>query len=402
MAFLNNSKAYQPLREQRSKYHAFDEKSGLVYTKVVVRAAPMRADWVWKTRGSTAEIAAFRSPGTGSSTLLTMAIRKACLNVVNLTPESLVGLDWQAAKWLWESIVALEIDSLYAWRIFAAAYPDEMNESLKRRYQVIRRPDMVLPDYTKHLCSESFQWITFLTLSHITCSYSDLINLSKFSNLGALTIGHGVEVSSSTYKGIDDSVVRAWSRAAADSGAFSALQVFACRMQLLITRQTFDRLTEFPALALFLVESCSIGPRDKPYAENLGWGYSTGKDLSEVLAESGMRVASWNSTMHACFQKATDIRLATDTSSLTTKIDTLPRLHFAIGKAPIDAVVDVTGDRSLRCFHRAIPRKTAPPLPQPNKKRPLENTVENKTASRKLVRPVKKQKARDFMTEFGF
>ncbi|MCJ1384477.1 hypothetical protein MMC17_007594 [Xylographa soralifera] len=402
MPFLNKGRACRSSREERSKYYAFDEKSGLAYTEVVVRAAPMRADWVWKTRGSTAEIAKFRSPETGSSTLLNMAIRKVCLNVVNMTPESLIGLDWHAGKLLWERIVALQIDSLYAWRMFAAAFPDETNESLKRRYQIIQIPNMVLSDYTKHLHSQSFQWITFLTLSHVTCSYSDLMNLSKFSNLGALTIGHGVEVSNSTSKGIDDRVIRAWARASAESGAFSALQVLACRMQLLITRQTFDRLTEFPTLALFLVEGCSIGPRDRPHAQRLGWRYSTGKDLSEVLVGSGIWAPSWNSTMHACFQKATDICSATDISPLSAKIDTLPRLHFAIGAAPSDAVVDVTGDRSLRCFHRAIPQRIVQSLQQPDIKRPLENVVQNETASRRVVRPWKKQKVGDFMTEFGF
>ena len=276
-----------------------------------------------------------------------------------------------------------------------------MHESLKRRYQVIPNPNMVLSDYTKHLHSPIFQWITFLTLSHVTCSYSDLINLSKFRNLGALTIGHGVEVSGSTYKGIDDSVIRAWARAAVESGAFSTLQVFACRMQLLLTRQSFDRLTEFPALTLFLVEGCSIGPRDRSYAQNLGWRYSTGKDLGEVLVENGIQGASWDSTMHACFQKATDICLNTDPSPLS-KFGTLPRLHFAIGKAPPDAVIDVTGDRSLRCFHRAIPELISQPLQQTNPKRPLENATHNGTTSRRVVRPWKKQKAADFMTEFGF
>ena len=112
MPFLNKSKAYRPSREDRSRSHAFDEKSGLAYTEVVVRAAPMRADWVWKTRGSIAEIAMFRSTETGSSTLLNMTIRKACLNVVNMTPESLIGLDWHAGKLLWERIVALYVQSL--------------------------------------------------------------------------------------------------------------------------------------------------------------------------------------------------------------------------------------------------------------------------------------------------
>ncbi|MCJ1398760.1 hypothetical protein MMC11_001961 [Xylographa trunciseda] len=398
MPFPNRNKAYRPSREERSKLQAFDEKSGLAYTEVVVRAAPMRADWVWKTLGSTADIAAFRSLERGCSTLRNMAIRKACLNVVNMTPESLIGLDWHVGKLLWEKIVAF----LYAWRIFAAAFPDETDENLKRRYQIIRKPNMLLSDYTKHLQSESFQWITFLTLSHITCSYTDLINLSKLHNLGALAIGHGVEISSSTYKGIDDSIIRAWARAAAESGAFSALQVFTCRMQVQITSQTFNQLTEFPALALFLVEGCSVGHKDRPYAQGLGWRYSTGKELNEVLAGSGAPLASWDSMMHACFQKATEIRLATDTAPKAARVDKLPRLHFAIGKVPSDAAADVTSNRKLCCFHRAVPQRHPQPLQRPNIKRPLETAVQNESAPKRVVKAWKKHAAGDFMTEFGF
>ena len=112
MPFLNQRKAHRPSRKERSESHAFDEKSGLAYTEVIVRAAPMRADWVWKTRGSTAEIAMFHSPDRGSSTLLNMAMRKACLNVVNMTAESLIGLDWHVGKLLWQRIVALYVQSL--------------------------------------------------------------------------------------------------------------------------------------------------------------------------------------------------------------------------------------------------------------------------------------------------
>lgn len=100
-------RGYRVLREERSKLHTFDQKSGLQYTETVLRAAPMRADWVWKARGCTTEIALFRASGPGCSTLQDMAIRKACLHVVSITPDSLVGLDWQVGKGLWERIVAL-------------------------------------------------------------------------------------------------------------------------------------------------------------------------------------------------------------------------------------------------------------------------------------------------------
>ena len=93
-------------RSQRSKHSTFDRDSGLVYTEVTYRASPVRADWEWKTWGMTTEIAMYRSPGPGCSTLRNMAIRKACLNVTDLTPESFEGLDWQIGRQLWSKIVA--------------------------------------------------------------------------------------------------------------------------------------------------------------------------------------------------------------------------------------------------------------------------------------------------------
>ncbi|MCJ1471622.1 hypothetical protein MMC13_000262 [Lambiella insularis] len=387
-------------REERSKLHTFDEKSGLQYTETVLRAAPMRADWVWKTRGSTEEVALFRSPGPGCSTLRNMAIRKACLHVVSLTSDSLVGLDWQVGKGLWERIVAMELDSLYAWRLFAAAYPSETNESLNRRYQIMRKPNMELSHYLKPINSPSFQWITFLSLSHLTCSYTDLINVSKLNNLGALTIDHGVEVSLD--KGVDDSLVRAWSRAATESGSFSRLLVIACRMQKIITARIFQYLTSFSALALFLVEDCNIGPKDKPLAQALGWNYSTGKDLREVLVQSGVRNNAWDSVIHACHKKATEIAIASAAPRDAKSTSSLSVLHFALGGAPTDAMTDVKGDRHLRCFHRAVPPNPEKRVLQVPAKRLPDELPRSQPFKKRIVKTMRKQHAGSCLTEFGF
>lgn len=95
-----------PSRSQRSQHSKFDPDSGLAYTEVSYRSGPVRADWVWKPRGMTSEIEMYRSPGPGCSTLRNMAIRKACLCVTDLVPESFEGVDWQIGQQLWNRIVA--------------------------------------------------------------------------------------------------------------------------------------------------------------------------------------------------------------------------------------------------------------------------------------------------------
>ena len=94
-----------PPRLKGAAYWKYDEQSGLSYTEVVSEAAPMRVNWVWKSRGSISDMVMYRSPGPGCSSLQNMAIRSACRNVLSLTPESLETLDWEVGQRLWRSIV---------------------------------------------------------------------------------------------------------------------------------------------------------------------------------------------------------------------------------------------------------------------------------------------------------
>ena len=283
--------------------------------------------------------------------------------------------------------VGSEIDSLYAWKVFAAAYPKDGDKRLRRRYQIIRNPNMDLGDYIKPLLSPSFHWITFLTLSNIICSRHDLVNVSTLDNIGALTIGHGVEASDI---GLEDSIVRSWGRAATENGSFSRLRVFACRAQRAMTNQVFDFISEFPVLTMFVVEDCNIGSRDKPYARGRGFKYRSGQDLSVL---GGVTNFSWDSMMHGYFHLGSGLN---DTSSNPGFVEDAEAgknphvLHFCLGGAPPDADFASVGSRGMRCFYRSrshaearqhIPNTEKRPLTEPNPCQPPSKKIAMKISS---------------------
>jgi len=214
---------------------------------------------------------------------------------------------------------------------------------------MIARPNMRLGDYLKPISSPSLDWITFLTLSSITCSRSDLVHISQLPNIGVLTIGPEVLADEI---GLDDGVIRGWARTAATSNAFSMLRVLSCRSQKDITHRVFSHLNQLPALAILNVEECNLGPHHKSDALSYGWQYRTGNVLGECLVREGTAGAGWDSLMHASFQLGGSYNTRKLTAEGVEAIDGLPRLHLSLGGAPQPAAVDVTGSRSLRSFFR--------------------------------------------------
>ena len=228
---------------------------------------------------------------------------------------------------------------------------------------------MSLEDYTKPLISDSFQWITFLTLSNITISRRDLINLGKLANIGVLTIGSGVLTPD---VGLEESVVRAWSRAAADSDAFSLLRVLNLRHQKTVTARVFQYLHDFPSLSLFNLDECSIGPRDKASALAAGWKYKTGKMLNDHLPDIGKVDATWDSIAHACFRAGGAYGIESVTAEGVEAINALPVLHFTLGPSTSDAGLNACGNYKLQCFERVV--NWVPPRPKKPEaeKRPID------------------------------
>ena len=85
----------------------FDPDSGLQYIERTCQGSSDRPEWLWKTLGSTGDVANFRSTGPGCTSLQDMAIRCLCQAIHYITPELLQSVPWSVGKLLWEKIVAL-------------------------------------------------------------------------------------------------------------------------------------------------------------------------------------------------------------------------------------------------------------------------------------------------------
>lgn len=300
----------------------------------------------------------------------------------------------------YDTLSSSKLDSLRTWKVFASVYLGEDDETLNRKEYVVLRPEGSFTSYTTPLISPSFHWITFLTLSFITCSRTDLLQLSRLVNLGVLSICEKVNCPDI---GLDDSIVRSWGRAAKESNAFSMLRVLNCRSQREITPRLINYLNDFSSLALFAVEDCNIGPQDKRLALSLGWQYKTGVDLSKFLVEAGATSSAWDTIIRALFRGSGSFSIKPMTAEGVAAVDALPVLQFSLGGVVPDAVVDVAGSHSLRTFHRM--KDPIPNLVNPTRhlKRPAGQTSQPTSHARKkpMMRSTKQQSMEDMLMEFG-
>ena len=287
------------------------------------------------------------------------------------------------------------LDSLRVWLAFAIAYPEEHDASLKRKEHVILKPSMSLGDYTSPLISPSLQWLTFLTLSSITCPRNDLISLSRMSNLAVLTIGQGVLTPD---VGLEDRIVRAWSNAAAEADAFSMLRVLNLREQKHITARIFQYLPKFPSLALLSLDACAVGNNDKEAALACGWKYKTGRILNEFLLDIGKVDNTWDSTVHACFRAAGAYSVESLTHEGVEAINSLPILHSSLGNKPPDVGLNTSGNYKLQCFERI---KGWSPINE--FKRPVSQVIQEKSIPRKkpAIRASKQESVGDLFLGMG-
>ena len=236
------------------------------------------------------------------------------------------------------------------------AYPGEIGKILKHRQHVIPIPDMALASYIRPVASVSLQWMTFLTLSVISCSRLELINISKLHNVGVLTIDFGVRVTDGTF---DESIVRAWARAATEAGAFSMLRVLACRSQLsvLSSLNLSSHLQQFPLLSLFIFEDYSfVYLPDRSVWQDQGWRYMKGKSLLNFLLPGGLANVSWDSIVHSAFEKGGGSEAHMPTQIGPTAVNDLPRLHLSLGGVPAPSILDSSGFATLRCFQKVHPQ----------------------------------------------
>ena len=272
-----------------------------------------------------------------------------------------------------------------------------MDENLKHKHHTIVEPNMKLSDYMNPITSPSLSWITSLTLSSITCSRTDLIQISRIINIGTLSIGPNVEAPDI---GIDDSIIRGWGRLATDSDAFTVLRVLSCRSQKEMTPRIFAYLNQFPSLDLFKVEHSNLGPQGKPLALQHGWKSITGVDLSSLHVKGGTEGMGWDSAADACFRVGEQFYAVKEDG--VTGIDELPVLHLALGYIPAVPTVDKTGNHTWQCFYRTKREASQRDDPLRNsKKRNLEEVQPKLPLKKPTMRASKQQNLEDVLMGFG-
>ena len=263
---------------------------------------------------------------------------------------------------------------------------------------MIQIVNMYLEDYVQPITAPSFEWITFLTLTDITCSRSELINMSQLTNLGALTVGPGLQAPDD---GVDDSILRCWARASAESKAFSKLKVLACRSQGQLTTRTFEYVGDLKPLSSFILEQYSVGGSDRHHAGSFGWKRRSGNSVRALLAKYSCRTTSWDSIIKALYTHGgcSDNVIETDNEA----DDSLPILDMSLGGDQKPAIVDVNGKLRLNCFSRSsTSTRSISSLTQPSgKKRSMQPMSGAEPSEKRQIKKSRQTQVENAFSEFG-
>lgn len=261
------------------------------------------------------------------------------------------------------------------------------------KQHVILAPKGAFSSYITPLISTSIQWITLLTLSDIICSRTDLLQLSRLTNLGVLTIGESVDCLDGDP---DDSLIRLWSRAAAESDAFSNLRIMNCRYQRNITQASLHYLRSFPSLALFTYENVGISSWDLRVALNLGWKPKMGYQNSGFLSLA--KHPAMHPIMEPYFREDGWLHIKKSSAEGVEPLDIIPLLRFSLG----DLTRTSVQDRNVVSFYRIENHNVAA---SSSLKRPSRNKEELEQRSAAVKKPKmrsSKQKGiEEMLTDFG-
>jgi hypothetical protein len=180
--------------------------------------------------------------------------------------------------------------SFHAWKVLSKAlYPAERASMLRYR-QAIKNPKGALQVYLDPLTSNTFDFIASLTIT-VEFSAAGLLKLAEMKNLGVLHMV-GPRVMRRSYHAIPheqisevrDTLVRAWSRAAMENGAFPVLRVLRLWNYEDVTDSSLRYISCFPALALF--DICGCGFVDDRLAADisskLGWRMCSEDPLGDL------------------------------------------------------------------------------------------------------------------------
>lgn len=264
------------------------------------------------------------------------------------------------------------------------------------RQQVIYTPQGSFQSYITPLISTSFKWITFLTLSGITCSRTDFLQLTRLTNIGVLTIGKSVKCPDGDP---DDSMIKSWSRAAAESNSFSKLRIINCCTQKNITQDCIPFLNFFPLLALFTYENYDVNGWDHKISSRAGWYLKT-EYHHRCLLRSTTNPA-WQSEIDSNFRGGVWKDIPPKSVEEIEALRAIPVVHLSLGISKQDSADDPNQNPRIVILHRI---KNAHPgaIDSAQILKRLSSVERRSGASKKpKMRASKQKNVEDMLTGFG-
>lgn len=216
-----------------------------------------------------------------------------------------------------------QLDSLRTWKVFASLFAIQRSDRTENKKLVLSGSNMNITECIKHIDSPSFHFITFLNLSDFSCSRSDLIHLSRLPNLGMLTIS----TQDPSWVTLEDSIVRAWGRAASETGAFSRLRILVCRFQTYITAKSFVYLQDFPALDLVLLDQCRVSKGLTNQAAQQEWH---AKEYSRLRSDA-VDLPAWKDIYSGLLKKGALLDIEAMHKPFENDEDSEPILDVSLG-----------------------------------------------------------------------
>ncbi|KAL8713949.1 MAG: hypothetical protein Q9220_002095 [cf. Caloplaca sp. 1 TL-2023] len=265
------------------------------------------------------------------------------------------------------------------WKIFVSAFADQFDEGLlyKRVHLNDQMPDLHL--CLDHAMSPSHEWVTFLTLANIDCSRTDLVQLSRLVNLGMLTVSD----LNNGHLEIEDSIIRAWSRAACEAGALTKFRILNCRSSS-ITGQIFSYLQELPALKLVIAKDVRYPAELDSQAGKYHWTTIEGANVG--ACDSVKMAKTWQNlyndlTDHQTLEKHDE-----------SQRDKRPVLDLILGSTIYEFTVRMIDVKRSHIFRRTHPWN---PVKEPSVEMPrLANPVSKK-------RKLRASYVKDLMAEWA-
>lgn len=258
---------------------------------------------------------------------------------------------------------------------------------------------MGLIECIRHIDSPSFHFITFLSLSDFSCSRSDLIHLSRLTNLGMLTI----IARDSSWVSLEDSIVRAWGRAASESGAFSRFRILVCRFQTYFTGRVFTYFQDFPALDMILLDQCRVFKGLTDQATKHKWH---AKEHSR-LRRDAVELPAWKDIYSGLFKKGALFDIEAMHKPFENDKDLEPILDVSLGVRAKSASCLLTRSPALSgnswLFRREGRCSDGSSLDSssPQKRSLAENSVaSSRSFKRPALRSSRQRTMKDLLAEF--